>query len=180
MSPLVAQSCHQRVPSCWLGSPCASHGFNLGPMWMYAGPTSAQQKPIGSNLGSKWAPCARFGGFNATCWKIAFSALFPIFLASMVRGRAQDQVAHVKPNFHPNVPKLRHIGPPVGPKLEPTGLSSAQVRAKLVRVRPNLGQGQPSFTPVGCHKPASFLSVLFTGWWRYSPPSASNGTSNQS
>ena len=36
-----------------LGLPCASHGFNLGPLWIALGPTSAW---FGANLGPSWAP----------------------------------------------------------------------------------------------------------------------------
>ena len=34
---------------------------------------------------------------------------------------------------------------------------------KLARAQPNFGQGRPRLSSVGCHEPASFLSVLFTG-----------------
>ena len=55
----------------------------------------------------------------------------------------QDQIAHAKPNLRPNVPKLRHVGPPswsqVGPKSETTGRSSAQVRPKLGAMMAKLG-----------------------------------------
>ena len=87
----------------------------------------------------------------------------------------QDQVAHAKPNLRPNVPKLRHVGPQLGsswaqagPKLEPTGPSSAQVKRpkvgrKWAPVRPNLRPRTAKFDPsrllVGPSRPASFLRL---------------------
>ena len=46
----------------WLGLPCASHGFNLGPIWIAVGPTSAR---LGTNLGPSWAP---LGGSPGPSW----------------------------------------------------------------------------------------------------------------
>jgi hypothetical protein len=64
---------------------------------------------------------------------------------------AQDQVAHVKPNLHPNVPKLRgSVGLKFGPQLEPTGPSSAQVRPKLgPSSRPRMVKFDPSWLWLG-------------------------------
>ena len=65
---------------------------------------------------------------------------------------------------------------PVGPKLEPTGLSSAevtpQVGPKWAPVRPNLWPRTAAFDPsqllVGPSRPASLLSVKFPGCGRFS------------
>ena len=63
----------------------------------------------------------------------------------------------------------------IGPKLEPTGPSLAQVTAP---VRPNLRPKMAKFDPSGLlvlpSRPASFLSVLYSGCGRFSSRSGSN------
>jgi hypothetical protein len=77
------------------------------------------------------------------------------------------------PVLGPHRPKLRMLNPTCAqtcPSCATWEHSWAQVGANWPELGPSWaqvgscsGQGRPSLTPVGCHEPASFLTVPFTG-----------------
>ena len=122
------------------------HGLNFRPTWTHLAPTSDPgpmlQTPCDalktSTFGSyyqRFLPCM---GVRARSCCPDWACLGP---TSAPVAPTQDQVAHVKPNLRPNVPKLRHVGPQL---LEPDAkfsASSAQVRLNL---RPRTAKLDPS------------------------------------
>ena len=115
----------------WLGPTCASHGFNLGSIWISLGPTSAQHDQLAPTfspvmqLRSGWAKLGRFGGspgqtwgFNATRWKLAFVPLSPTFCGldgglckAMLPTLGLSFWAQLQRQMPPHATKLRMLSP---------------------------------------------------------------------
>jgi hypothetical protein len=56
--------------------------------------------------------------------------------------RTQDQVAHVKPNLRPNLPKLRHVGLKSGPSWAQVGANWPEFGASYVLSSLSPGRGR--------------------------------------
>ena len=105
------------------------HGFNLGSgsIWAQLPPAS----PIGSNLASTWVQ-------QSTTWAQVGSGQLGRHAETCV---FTFMLGRVPPSWAMLVI--------VGPKLEPSGPSSAQVAPKWSTSWLVFGQGRPSLTPVG-------------------------------
>ena len=106
----------------------------LGPSWPGAklGPTNANfaySMRHAENL--FFTAISKYFKYFWSLMRVRAPAPLGLSWASAPDAPTADQVAHAKPNLRPKVPKLRHVGPQVGSKLEPTGPSSAQVTPKL-------------------------------------------------
>ena len=142
------------------------------------GPKLGQVGPFGGQPGAKLGPTrANFAAqcdFDGGSCEAMLQTLGLSWAQLWCQMLPQDQVAHAKPNLRPNVPKLRHVGPPVGLKLGPSLSQLAQVTSCSAQLKAKDGQVWPIRLLVGPSRPASFLSVLFSGCRRFSSRSDEN------
>jgi hypothetical protein len=83
--------------------------------WLQLGANWLQLGPIGPTFWGQLASPGQFCRLNSE--NMRFSPLFPtmyVFPTCQAVVSTQDQVAHVKPNLCPSVPKLPHVGPKLG------------------------------------------------------------------
>ena len=155
------------------------HGRNISSTWGQLRPTRLQLRP---NLAPKWGKLDPFGNNFGPSWgphgfkmgdmagpirnpkNARFDRYFPLFLGV---DDASCWAMFPMCCVGPNPGQFCGLSwAQVGPKLEPTDPSSAQVRKD--------GQVWPQSALVGPRTPAPFLSIQFSGCGRFSSRSDSN------